>query len=574
MLPGLQLICNPGCVVGRISVFIGWAKMTKTFRFLIPVLACVTAFPAFARATPRLGVVIVLDQFCAEHLTRYAPLFGGGLHRLIDGGILFTDAHHDHAMTLTATGHATIATGCYPNRHGIVGNNWVERATGQRVYCCTDTTVQIFRDPEASGCSPRYLMRPALGDWLKEARPGAKAFAVSQKDRSAIMLGGQNPDAAFWFDDVKGRFVTSTYYIDSLPAWVAAYDCFPFREMAIREGWRKSRPESAYLLASEDDSPAENDGIHTTFPHLYDSVAAIASTPSEWMVGTPFSDLMLLDFARTLIVEENLGKDSIPDLLCISLSATDYIGHSFGPFSQEVLDGLLRADDALSHFFEFLDSTAGAGQYTIVLSSDHGVMPLPEESVRSGNHAERISRGDAKQHLETAVRQIADAAGLAQSLIIGQTNGLILDTKAAEVKGIRPPDLRAAVAEAVRKIDYVADAMTYEDLTLPDGDDGGYREMYRHSFHPDRTPDVVIRYKEHVLVLDSKFGTTHGTPYHYDTHVPVLFYGAGVGTESRIADDRIRTIDIAPTMAELLGIPLPEKVDGAVLRRAVAEAGR
>jgi hypothetical protein len=198
-------------------------------------------------------------------------------------------------------------------------------------------------------------------------------------------------------------------------------------------------------------------------------------------------------------------------------------------------------------------------------------MPLPEETLRSGNHAERIARSDAKQHLEAAVRPIAEAANLPQSIIVGQTNGLTLDTKAAEAKGIRPPDLRAAVAEAVRKIDYVADAMTYEDLTSPDGGDGGYREMYRHSFHPDRTPDVVIRYKEHVLVLDSKYGTTHGTPYHYDTHVPVIFYGAGVGSESRIIDDRTRTIDIAPTMAELLGIPVPEKVDGEVLRRAVAK---
>lgn len=560
--------------MGRIGVLIGRAKMIKSFRILILVLAWVAAYPAFARATPRLGVVIVLDQFCAEHLKRYAPLFGGGLHRLIGGGVLFTDAHHDHAMTLTATGHATITTGCYPNRHGIVGNNWVERATGQRVYCCTDTTVQILRDPEAAGCSPRYLMRPALGDWLKEEHPEAKVFAVSQKDRSAIMLGGQHPDGAYWFDDANGRFVTSNYYVDSLPTWVAMYDCFPFREMAIREGWRKSRPESAYDLANEDDFPGENEGIRTTFPHRYDSLAAIALTPSEWMVATPFSDLMLLDFARTLIVEENLGKDSIPDLLCISLSATDYIGHSFGPFSQEVLDGLLRADDAISHFLAFLDSAAGPSQYSVVLSSDHGVMPLPEETARSGEHAERISRGDAKQHLETAVRQIAEAAGLAQPLIIGQTNGLILDTKAAEGKGIRPPDLRAAVAEAVRKIDYVADAMTYEDLTLPGSDDGGYREMYRHSFHPDRTPDVVIRYKEHVLVLDSKYGTTHGTPYQYDTHVPVMFYGSGVGSESRVVDDRIRTIDIAPTMAELLGIPVPEKVDGEVLRRAVAETDR
>lgn len=547
---------------------------SRTIRFVLSTCVAFVALAPIVEAHPRLGVVIVLDQFCAEHLTRYSQLFTGGIARMIDKGVVFTDAHHDHAMTLTATGHATLSTGCYPSRHGIVGNNWVERSTGQRVYCCTDSTVQIFGDADAAGCSPRYLMTNSIGDWLRDAWPGARVVSVSQKDRSAIMLGGQKADAVYWFDDAKGRFVTSSYYMDSLPSWASSYDCFPFREMAIREGWRKMWPDSVYNLANEDGFPAENDGVYTTFPHLYDSVAAIASTPSEWMVGTPFSDQMVLDFARTLITAEELGSDSVPDLLCISLSAVDYIGHSFGPFSQEVLDGLLRADANLMIFLAALDSLVGAGHYTLAMSSDHGVMPLPEETSRGGEYAERISRTDAKQHLEVAVRQVADAAGIAQPLILGQTNGLILDTKAGEKHGIRPPDLRQAVAQVVRKIDYVEDVMTYEDLTLPNGDGSGYRELYRHSFHPDRTPDVVIRYKENVLVLDSKYGTTHGTPYDYDTHVPIIFFGAGVDASSRTVDDRVRTIDFAPTMAELLGIPVPEKVDGTALRRVIAGDNR
>ena len=543
-------------------------------RFLLINLVVLMISVRPAESAARLGVIIVVDQFCAEHLTRYAHLFTGGLARLRDGGVAFAEAHHDHAMTLTATGHASLSTGCYPNRHGVVGNLWVERATGQRVYSCDDTTVQILGDAEAKGRSPRHLMTDAVGDWLKRERPGSRVFAVSQKDRSAIMLGGRKPDGVYWFDDTKGRFVTSTYYMDSLPTWVSAYDCFPYREKAIREGWTKGWPEDVYKLAHEDSFPAENDGVAITFPHVYDSASSVARTPSEWLLETPFSDEMLLDFARTLITSEELGRDSIPDLLCLSMSAIDYIGHSFGPFSHEVLDGLLRADAYLFKFFAALDSLVGVGEYTVVLSSDHGVMPLPEETSRDGVPAERIRRAEAKQHLEAAARQVADALGIAQPLIIGQTNGLILDIKAGEMRGVRAPDLRKAVAEAIAKIDYVEDVLTYEDLSAPGKDGDGYREMYRNSFHPDRTPDLVVQYKENVLVIDSRYGTTHGTPYRYDTHVPLIFWGHGVADGVKPVKQRVRTIDMAPTLAVLLGLTVPGEIDGVVLRDVFPEVSQ
>jgi predicted AlkP superfamily pyrophosphatase or phosphodiesterase len=385
------------------------------------------------------------------------------------------------------------------------------------------------------------------------------------------MLGGIKPDAVYWFDDANGRFVTSTYYEDSLPGWVSSYDCFPFREKAIRDGWRKGWPEKTYALATPDDSPVENDSAQSTFPHLYDSTSAVARTPSEWLLETPYSDEMVLDFARALIAAEGLGQDSIPDLLCISLSATDYIGHSFGPHSQEVLDGLLRADSGLAQLFDAVDRLVGVNQYTVALSSDHGVMPLPEEAAGEDEYAERILRADCTQQYEAAARQIADQVGILQPLIIGQVNGLMLDTKAGEERGVRGPDLRKAVAEALGKIDYVEEAMTYEDLISPDGPTRGYSAMYRRSFHPDRTPDIVIQTKRNVLILGSRFGTTHGTPYDYDTHVPLIFWGQGVTIGSDPRTDRVRTVDLAPTMAVLLGLTPPVNIDGVVLHDAIAE---
>ncbi len=538
-------------------------------RALLVLASCLAATSADAR--PRLGVIIIVDQFCADQLAGYSPLFTGGLNRIEKGGVSFSDAHHEHAMTLTATGHATLSTGCYPNRHGIVGNNWYERGTGQRVYCCDDSTVQVIGDPEAVGRSPHYLMTEAIGDWLKSAWVQSKVFTVSQKDRSAILLGGHRPDGAYWFDDAKGRFVTSTYYTDSLPDWVAGYDCFPFREKAIRDGWRKGWPEKTYALANPDDSPAENDSAQSTFPHLYDSAAAVARTPSEWLMETPYSDEMILDFARVLVETETLGQDSVPDLLCISLSANDYIGHSFGPHSQEALDGLLRVDSYLGKFLDVLDKLVGVGQYTLALSSDHGVMPLPEDIAVKGDYAERILRADNKQDYEAAARQVADEFGIMRPLIVGQINGLMLDTKAGEERRVRPPDLRQAVAKALGTIDYIDEVLTYEDLAAPKGSDRGYRALYRQSFHPDRAPDIVIRTKENVLILDSRYGTTHGTPYEYDTHVPLIFWGQGVASVSEPKTDRVRTVDLAPTLAVLLGLAPPAKIDGAVLDDVIAE---
>ncbi len=547
--------------------------MSHTSRLFIPVFGILLFTAQNALAAPRLGVLIVLDQFCAEHVTRYAHVFGNGLKRLLREGVLYADAHHDHAMTLTATGHASLATGSYPSRHGVVGNNWVDRASGQRVYSTSDSTTHILGDPEAGGQSPRSLMTSAIGDWLKAQHPRARVYSVSQKDRSAIMLGGQRPDGVYWFEPARGVFVTSSYYMDTLPEWVSKFDCFPYRELAVREGWRKVASDETYRLANEDDFPAENDGVRTTFPHLYDSAAAVAQTPSEWLLETPFGDQMILDFARQLVISDSLGTDSVPDLLCISLSAVDYIGHSYGPFSQEVLDALLRADDELGEFLHSLDSLVGIGQFTVVLSSDHGVMPLPEELVQSGQKAERILRADANLHFETAARHVAEAAGITAPLITGYTNGLTLDTKAGEARGIRPPDLRQAVASAIARIDYIDDVMTFEEL-VNNEHGGGYREMYRHSFHPDRAPDIAYRVKENILILGSKFGTTHGTPYRYDTHIPLIFWGAGVKSAARPVEDRVRTIDVAPTLADLLGIILPSGIDGVVLRDALADANR
>ncbi|HWO56833.1 MAG TPA: alkaline phosphatase family protein [bacterium] len=535
---------------------------------LFTVAATVFSFMP-AQARPRLALLVVVDQLSADIFELYGPLFTGGMARLRDEGVCFTAARHDHAMTLTSVGHATLVTGAYPSRHGIVGNHWVERATGQRAYSCEDSTVQVLGDPEAEGRSPQFLMTETLGDWLRQTWPEARVFTVSQKDYSAILLGGRHPNAAYWFDDAKGIFVTSSEYLDSLPPWVRDYDCFPFRERAVREGWTRGWPAATYTVATADDIAAENDGIHTCFPHLYDSAASLARTPSEWMLETPYSDALELDFAKRLVREEGLGSDTIPDLLCLSLSANDYVGHSFGPYSQEALDVLLRVDAGLSEFLGALDSLVGTGMYTVALSSDHGVMPLPEVMRAAGLPAERILRAEARQHLETAARRVADKLGIAAPLITGHTNGLMLNLKAGEEQGVRPADLRQAMAEAIGVLDYVEEVLTWEQLTEPGGAGRGYRALYRQSFHPDRAPDLVIRYRENTLILDSPQGTTHGSPYRYDTHVPLIFWGHGVSTRAKTVANDVRTIDVAPTLAAILELTPPAAIDGVCLRAVI-----
>lgn len=527
-----------------------------------------------AGGRPRLVVVLVVDQMRADYLTRFADLYRGGLARLNREGALFTEAHVQHALTYTAPGHASVATATHPSRHGIVGNEWFERGARRKAYAAGDPGAPLVatgeRPPSAEGRSPAQLQRPGLGDWLKGQVPRAKVFSVALKDRSSVMLGGQRPDRAYWFDAAAAGYVSSTWYGERLPAWVGEFNASGAAYRRFAEGWSRLREPAAYARSGDDRVAAEYDGERTELPHVFDdgTLAAREGFLKE-LPWTPFGDELNLGFAERLVREEQLGKDGEPDLLLVSCSSADYVGHRYGPTSHEIEDYYLRLDGYLGQFLAVLDAEVGAGNYVLALTADHGAIPLPEELVKTGQKsARRVLSADYEAGVRVKVGAAAAALGLpAEVLLEVGEDGVWLDAAAAEAKGVPAAKLRGAVAEQLRGLDFVAETFTAEVLTAEGSTDTAFLVRYRRSFVRERSPDVLMRFKEWTLADSDPRGTDHGSPYAYDTHVPVLFFGGRVlpGRSGR----SVGTVDVAPTLAELLAISPPAGLDGQSLAKEI-----
>ncbi|MCH6548134.1 MAG: alkaline phosphatase family protein [Gemmatimonadetes bacterium] len=361
---------------------------------------------ALAQTQPqRLFVVLSVDQMRFDFLERFGHLYKGGLARLLEEGAVYTDAYQDHFYTSTAAGHATISTGVFPSRSGIVANSWWDRKARRRVYAVADPKSPIVDRPDLAGRSPANMQRNALGDWLKRESRESKVFSVSLKDRSAITMGGERPDGVYWYDSDAGRFITSEYYLDAVPEWVREFNDAKLADGYFEKEWTRLLPEEAYSASREDSFPFESDGVDVTFPHRFDIPADSEAEeipesmrpryPSLYydeLKRTPFVDELTFAFIERMIVSEQLGADDVPDLLFVGASAADYIGHRYGPLSQETQDYYLRLDQRLDEFLNFLDATVGEGRFALVLTSDHGVLPIPEELARQGIDAKRIDR--------------------------------------------------------------------------------------------------------------------------------------------------------------------------------------
>ncbi len=535
---------------------------------------------ALAQTPPqRLVVVLSVDQMRFDFLERFAHLYKGGLARLLEEGAVYTDAHQDHFFTSTAAGHATISTGVYPSRSGIVANGWWDRESRKAVYAVADPESPIVGRPDLSGRSPANMQRDALGDWLKRASPESKVFSVTLKDRSAIIMGGERPDGVYWYDSDAGRFITSEYYRETIPAWVREFNDAKLADGYFTKEWSRLLPEEAYSVSREDSFPFENDGLDVTFPHRFDipveseaEETADSTRPRypalyyDELKRTPFADELAFAFIERMIVSERLGADDVPDLLFAGASAADYIGHRYGPLSQEIQDYYLRLDLMLDEFLSFLDATVGEGRYVLVLTSDHGVLPIPEELARQGVDARRIDRFVRYQIVVPRLTEVLDEFDLtekmAQLLVTPYGVSMRFDDG---VSRRAERSVRRAMAERLRASEFVADAIAYDDVREETNDP--FRQLYLRSFHPNRASDIVVRYKENYLYRMAAGGTTHETPYVYDSHVPVLFWGPGF-TAARY-NRRIATVDIAPTIAALLGIDAPDDLDGVPLRELV-----
>lgn len=495
-------------------------------------------------------VLVVIDQLPQYLLERYDSLFSGGFRRLLDEGLVYTQAFQEHSRTSTAPGHATIATGLFPYRHGIVGNAWRERVNGEwiDVENFSDSTERIV-GRESRGFSPRKLDASTLADWLKAADSESRVFAVSGKVRSAVPLAGSGDGHVYIFDDGYGSaFVTSTYYRTEVPDWVRRFSGGRLAELLADSVWESHvRPE--YVWASLPDTiPYERGGRYVHFPHDFRLERAAWGGGHEdyldWFSHTPGSDRAAIELAIEAVGALELGQRESVDLIGLGLSATDRIGHMYGPYSREQLDNLLKLDRALGEFFASLDASVGRDHYWAALSADHGVMHAPE-------YLQEIGR---------------DAGRLAPARVLEMIGAI--DTISAS----SDEELRARRAEVLEAFDIVAEVFTDEELgrvdprrdpaTAPDS----FAILFRRSFRPDRAiglgdRGVHVRVREGWVTGTST--ATHGSPYAHDRHVPLIFMGPGVEPGRR--EERVVTADLAPTMARLADIPVQGTTDGRSL---------
>ncbi|MBU2491380.1 MAG: alkaline phosphatase family protein [Bacteroidetes bacterium] len=516
----------------------------------------------------KLAVIIVVDQMRYDYLIRYAGYFDSGISNLLSNGAYFTEAYHDHAFTATAPGHATIATGCFPSKHGIVLNDYYDHSSKRVIYSCADDSSKIIGHPDLDGLSPIRLLRTGISDWLKKNNSKSKIYCVSLKDRPSIMMGGQNPDGVFWYDDNSGTYVTSEYYMNSYPAWVDSFNLSGSVLKHFGDDWEKHLNEDSYLISREDDFPFENTRVGNTFPHKLKKDENDKKSFFKLFPYSPFGEEFNFDFAKSIIKYANLGNDENPDLLFIGCSSGDKLGHDFGPLSQEMQDYYLWLDKYIGEFLKYLDENVGKNNYVLAFSADHGTATVSEELQRKGYDSKRIPYSEVKKNYAEAVEKAEKMLGLKNSILIkSASNGMILNYAEADEKNIPRADLRKAVADALKNISFVADTYTIEELNNSGGKE--YLENYKNNFLPERSYEILIRAKKYYTINHDNYGVNHGSPYDYDSHVPIVFYGPGIIPGKY--NNRVSTVDIVPTLAEFLGINFDKNIDGKSLLKIISK---
>jgi arylsulfatase A-like enzyme len=496
----------------------------------------------------------VVDQLRADRLDPELP---GGLGRLAREGRVFADAALDHAFSETCPGHVAASTGRHPGPVGVPGNQWVDADTGQRSYCVDDRSPEARVLGGSQGRSPRAIGATALGDWLKWAHPQAKVFSVSAKDRAAISLGGQRPDAAYWLDRQEALgFTTSRWYREALPEWVQRFNGEGASGFvaALPAEWRHASG-SPPNGARPDPHPREMDHFSSTSPHPL--AGAERAKTLERLSVTPYLDEVTLDFARALVTREGLGDDPVPDLLAVSLSAADLVGHYYGPWSQESRDSLLRLDQSLDRFLDFLEVQAGRGGLVVALTADHGVLALPEWLSESGlsNCPILGGRVDARGLLSALASSLEEAFGVEGSAagpwMLEAGTRFTVNEARSRATGVPPDAILGRARRFFESQPVVARVWTAAEI------------LYGNSHHPTRGRDLVVQTVPDCLVTPYEAGTSHGSPYRYDRAVPLVLAGSGV--QPGVVRGRASVVDVAPSLAALLGVATPGDLDGRAL---------
>ena len=524
------------------------------------------AAPA-AAAQPKLVVVLVVDGLPNEQMQRYRDQFGqGGLRRMLDQGASFSNAHQAHGITVTAIGHSAVLTGAYPYVHGIIGNNWIDPVTKKSVYCTEDTNYTYIDEETKSsdGTAPTKLKVDTLGDQLRYSTGGrSKVLTVSGKDRGAILLAGKT-GTAYMYMDKSGNFASSTFYMKAHPAWARQYLASKPQDRYYGKSWTPLLPESAYAGDASEDLNQVKPGTHNRLPFAYYSESGEIDADYYNRLKTgPFLDQLTLDFARAAVEGENLGRNpaGVPDLLGVSLSAHDYVNHAFGPESKMSHDHLQRLDRMLADFFNYLDKRVGMDNVLVVLTADHGFPNTPEFSQTQHIDAQRI---DGDKLMAALDKHLSEKFGGAKLLSAWSLPNIHLDYAQIDKSGLKREDVETAAARYLLAQNGIVEAYTRTQLESGAANTTRIATLMRRAWNREASGDLMVVTKPYWYFGTGTSGTSHGSPYAYDTNVPLMIMGPRwikPGAYGQYAE----VVDIAPTLANLLHVRSPAGAEGRVL---------
>lgn len=551
-----------GLVYPALSYLCGMVNRILPFLLLFA-----QSLQAQVNTRPRLVVGVVVDQMRPDYLTRYGARFGSdGFIRMMRQGHQCKNVNYNYAPTTTAPGHASIYTGTTPAIHGIAGNDWYDRHEGSNVYCTYDSTSQGTGGFGREGqMSPSRLLTTTVTDQLKLAtRFQSKVIGVSLKDRGAILPAGRSADAAYWYDGKSGNWITSTWYMNELPGWAKAFNDRRLSDQALSASWKTLYPVETYVNSEPDDSPYEATFTGQSNPVFPYDLPTLRGSSYDLVRKIPAGNTITKDFAIAAIAGESLGADSITDFLCISFSATDYIGHQFGPRAIETEDTYLRLDRDLADLLRFLDERVGKNQYLVFLTADHACMENPkylrDHKLNSGFLDNLTIEDTIKNWLTRQYGNNQYFKGIFNDQVI-------LDDEKIRTEGKDLCAMETEMATFIRsRFNGLHDVLTGCDLETE-----AYHQLFKdriqRGHHPMRSGHLWLVYApgwtDRLYGADRQCGTTHHSPFSYDTHVPLLWYGWKI--KAGIDYQYTEITDIAPTLSFLLDIPLPNGATGKVI---------
>ncbi len=478
---------------------------------------------------PKLVVMVVVDQFRYDYLTHFRESYHGGLADLLTKGAVFTDANYIHFPTVTAVGHSTVLSGATPSLSGIVGNEWYDRETGKTVTSVSDSSVKVLGATGAAS-SPHRLLVSTVGDELKVVSEKSRVIGISLKDRSAILPVGHMANGAYWFDNKSGNFISSTYYFPQLPAWVDAFN--------------QSHPADKY---------AETEWMGKHFDKAGESL-------NESLAASPWGNELIEAFAEKALDAEQLGQRGVTDLLSVSFSSNDYVGHALGPDAPQVKDMAIRTDMLFQKLFAALEKKVGLRNVLIVMTADHGVAPAPEVSVERKMPGGRFGAKAVEKAMQAALEK---KYGPGEWISGAFESANYLNLNLIREKKLDEAEVERTVSEALSVMPHVFRVYTRNQLLSGNVREDSVGKRVSNGFYPSRSGDIFVQLEPYWLFGGGKSGTTHGTTFGYDTHVPVIFMGPGIKPGKYYG--AVAVNDIAPTLATMLGVEIPSGSVGRVL---------